>query len=126
MDNTQDKSAQYCGVIERYRTMLPVSEKTPVITLMEGNTPLLRARNLEQVLGARCEIYLKYEGLNPTGSFKDRGMTLALSKALERGIRSVICASTGNTSASASAYAARARMNCIVIIPKGAIALGKL
>ncbi|MEW5693008.1 MAG: threonine synthase [Candidatus Hydrogenedentota bacterium] len=116
----------YYGVIERYRKYLPVNDKTPVITLLEGNTPLLRAYSLEKKLSHKGEIYLKYEGLNPTGSFKDRGMTVAISKAVEEGKRAVICASTGNTSASASAYATRAGILCIVIIPSNAIALGKL
>jgi threonine synthase len=114
------------GVIERYRKFLPVSEKTPVVSLCEGNTPLIRAHNLEKKIGAAFEIWLKYEGLNPTGSFKDRGMTVAVSKAVERGAKAVICASTGNTSASAAAYAARAGIKCIVILPEGAIAKGKL
>ncbi len=112
------------GVIEEYREHLPVTGATPVITLLEGNTPLIRARALSARLG--LEVYLKYEGLNPTGSFKDRGMTMAISKALEEGASSVICASTGNTSASAAAYAAKAGIKCIVLIPSGAIALGKL
>lgn len=112
------------GVIEEYREFLPVSEKTPVVTLLEGNTPLIRARRLSRELG--LEVYLKYEGVNPTGSFKDRGMTVAISRALEEGARTVICASTGNTSASAAAYASAAGIRCIVLIPRGAIALGKL
>ncbi len=112
------------GVIERYREFLPVTPATPVVTLCEGNTPLVRADSLSAELGA--EVYLKYEGLNPTGSFKDRGMTMALSKAKEDGAKVVICASTGNTSASAAAYSARAGIKCVVLIPKGAIALGKL
>ncbi|MDI6756886.1 MAG: threonine synthase, partial [Endomicrobiia bacterium] len=103
-----------------------VSGKTPVVTLLEGDTPLIRARNLEEKIGFAAQIYLKYEGMNPTGSFKDRGMTVAISKAAEAGSSTVICASTGNTSASAAAYAARAKMRCIVLIPDGAIALGKL
>ncbi|MFH1259167.1 MAG: threonine synthase [Elusimicrobiota bacterium] len=118
----------YSGLIERYRAYLPVSEKTPVVTLLEGNTALLFAPKLSKHLGLekKLEIYLKLEGLNPTGSFKDRGMTLAISKALEEGSQAVICASTGNTSASAAAYAARAGIKCVVLIPEGAIALGKL
>ncbi|MFA6430947.1 MAG: threonine synthase [Candidatus Margulisiibacteriota bacterium] len=112
------------GIIEEYREYLPVTEGTPVVTFYEGNTPLLHAKYLSDV--TRCQVYLKYEGANPTGSFKDRGMTLAISKAKENGSKAVICASTGNTSASASAYAARAGMDCIVIIPRGKIALGKL
>jgi len=114
------------GVIERYREYLPVSEKTRVITLNEGNTPLVRARHIESLLGKNAEVYLKYEGLNPTASFKDRGMTLAVTKAFEEGRKAIMCASTGNTSASAAAYAARAGMKCIVLIPEGSIALGKL
>jgi threonine synthase len=112
------------GVIDRYRDFLPVSEKTAVVTLNEGNTPLVYSSFLSEKIGG--DVYLKYEGINPTGSFKDRGMTLAVSKALEEGHKAVICASTGNTSASAAAYAARAKIKCIVLIPKGAIALGKL
>ncbi len=112
------------GLIERYRAYLPVTAKTPVVTLNEGNTPLIYSPVLSKQTGA--EIYLKYEGLNPTGSFKDRGMTVAVSKAKEDGAKIVICASTGNTSASAAAYAARAGIGCVVLIPKGAIALGKL
>ena len=116
----------YPGLIERYRKYLPVSKKTPVITLNEGNTPLIFAPYLSKLVGKNYEVYLKYEGLNPTGSFKDRGMTMAISKACEEGSKVVACASTGNTSASAAAYAARAGLKCIVLIPKGAIALGKL
>ncbi|MCK4519276.1 MAG: threonine synthase [Candidatus Omnitrophica bacterium] len=114
------------GVIERYREYLPVSEKTPVITLCEGNTALIRAKALEDRFKIDAEIFLKYEGQNPTGSFKDRGMTMAVSKAKEDGIEAVMCASTGNTSASASAYAVRAGMKSFVVIPEGNIALGKL
>ena len=114
------------GVIEHYRDYLPVTESTPVVTLLEGNTPLIHARNLPSKIGVGIELYLKYEGLNPTCSFKDRGMTLAVSKALEEGSKAVICASTGNTSASAAAYAARAGMLCVVLIPQGNIAYGKL
>jgi threonine synthase len=118
------------GVIEFYKELLPVSEKTPIITLYEGNTPLVKAVNIEHKLkkeyGVELNIYLKYEGDNPTGSFKDRGMTVAISKAKENNAKAVICASTGNTSASAAAYSAKANIRCIVLIPKGAIALGKL
>jgi threonine synthase len=114
------------GIIEQYRAFLPVTDRTPVITLNEGNTPLVRAERLQSVLGIEAEVYFKYEGLNPTGSFKDRGMTLAISKAVEEGARAVICASTGNTSASAAAYAARAGLRAFVLIPEGKIALGKL
>jgi threonine synthase len=114
------------GVINRFKKFLPVSEKTPVITLKEGNTPLIELKNLPARIGADFQVFVKFEGLNPTCSFKDRGMTLAISKALEEGSRAVICASTGNTSASAAAYAARAGMSCVVLIPEGHIALGKL
>ena len=114
------------GIIDRYRAFLPVSDRTPVITLNEGNTPLIRGERLRAALGIPAEVYLKCEGLNPTGSFKDRGMTVAISKAVEEGARAVICASTGNTSASASAYAARAGLRAFVLIPEGKIALGKL
>ncbi len=114
------------GLIRQYRDFLPVSAATPIVTLNEGNTPLVRAERLRQRLRIPCELYLKYEGANPTGSFKDRGMTLAISKAMERGAQAVICASTGNTSASAAAYAARAGLRAFVLIPEGKIALGKL
>lgn len=117
------KYTEWKGVIDRYREFLPVTDKTPVVTLYEGNTPLLLAKNIKM---GRLKIYLKCEGFNPTGSFKDRGMTVAVSKALEDGSRAVMCASTGNTSASAAAYAARCGLKCFVLIPKGAIALGKL
>ena len=112
------------GVIHRFWDRLPVSTETPVVTLEEGDTPLLRSDRLSEATGG--DVWLKYEGLNPTGSFKDRGMTLAISKALEEGARAVVCASTGNTSASAAAYAARAGLTCGVIIPAGNVALGKL
>jgi threonine synthase len=114
----------WSGVIETYRSMLPVTSDTPVVTLLEGGTPLLEAPRLSARVGAR--VLLKLEGQNPTGSFKDRGMTMAISKALEEGAKAVVCASTGNTSASAAAYAARAGMTCAVLIPEGHIALGKL
>jgi threonine synthase len=114
------------GIIEEYREFLPVTDDTPVISLNEGNTPLIKSQNLKEKLGLDIEIYFKFDGANPTGSFKDRGMTLALSKAMENGARAVICASTGNTSASAAAYAARAGIRAIVLIPEGKIALGKL
>jgi len=114
------------GVIHRYRSFLPVTDATPVISLNEGNTPLIRVPNFVQAIGGKFELYLKYEGLNPTCSFKDRGMTMAVSKAKENGASVVICASTGNTSASAAAYAARAGLKCAVLIPNGKIALGKL
>ncbi|MDP8212000.1 MAG: threonine synthase [Candidatus Zapsychrus exili] len=112
------------GLIEEYREFLPVTEKTPVVSLLEGNTPLIYSYNLSEILGLK--IYLKYEGLNPTGSFKDRGMTMAISKAKEEGAKAVMCASTGNTSASAAAYSARCGLKCVVLIPEGNIALGKL
>src|ERR1700760_4127247 len=112
------------GLIEAYRDRLPVTEATPVVTLHEGNTPLVPAPVLSARIGA--DVYLKVEGANPTGSFKDRGMTMAISKAVEAGAKAVICASTGNTSASAAAYAARAGMTCAVLVPKGKIAIGKL
>ncbi len=115
---------QWRGVIEEYRDRLPVSSKTPVITLREGGTPLIYATNLSTLLNN--EVWLKFEGANPTGSFKDRGMTMAISKAAEDGAKAVICASTGNTSASASAYAAKAGMISAVLIPQGKIAMGKL
>lgn len=114
------------GVIAHYREFLPVTEKTPVITLHEGNTPLIRARWIEGLLGKRLEVYLKFEGANPTGSFKDRGMTVAVSKALEYGLAIGICASTGNTSASAAAYCGVAEMKCAIVVPAGKIAAGKL
>src|SRR5512143_41778 len=114
------------GIIEQYREFLPVSEKTPVVTLLEGNTPLVRTKNLRDAINPKLDIYLKFDGANPTGSFKDRGMTMAISKAVEEGSNAVICASTGNTSASAAAYAARAGIKAFVLIPQGKIALGKL
>ncbi|MBN3040481.1 MAG: threonine synthase [Candidatus Omnitrophica bacterium] len=117
---------RYNGVIERYRKYLPVSSKTPVVSLHEGNTPLIFAPKISGALGSNFKVYLKYEGLNPTGSFKDRGMTVAISKAKEQGARAVICASTGNTSASAAAFSAKGNLKCLVVIPEGAIALGKL
>jgi threonine synthase len=112
------------GLIEEYRDRLPVTAGTPVITLLEGGTPLLPAPRISQLTG--CEVLLKVEGANPTGSFKDRGMTLAISKAAEDGAKAVICASTGNTAASAAAYAVRAGMTCAVLVPRGKIAMGKL
>jgi len=114
------------GVVEQYRRFLPVTEKTPVVTLFEGNTPLIRCDRLAAAIGADVDLYVKFEGMNPTASFKDRGMTLAISKAAEEGARAVICASTGNTSASAAAYAARAGMKAYVVVPHGNIAKGKL
>jgi len=117
-------SVGWRGVIEEYRAFLPVDDDSPVVTLLEGGTPLLPAPRLSERMNAR--VLLKFEGLNPTGSFKDRGMTMAISKAVEEGAKAVVCASTGNTSASAAAYAARAGLTCAVLIPEGHIALGKL
>jgi threonine synthase len=114
------------GVIERYREFLPVSDSTPIVSLGEGGTPLIFSPRLSETVGRDCEVFLKYEGLNPTCSFKDRGMTVAVSKAVERGAAALICASTGNTSASAAAYAARAGIRCVVVLPAGKIASGKL
>ena len=118
---------QYGGLIEKYRACLPVGKSTPVVTLLEGNTPLVPAPRLARRLGLpEGSVALKVEGMNPTGSFKDRGMTLAVSKALEAGARGVLCASTGNTAASAAAYAARAGLRCAVLLPEGGVAAGKL
>ncbi|MEC4686523.1 MAG: threonine synthase [Nitrospirota bacterium] len=114
------------GILHTYRKYLSVTEKTPIITLLEGNTPLISAVNLCDRVGLNLKLYFKFDGANPTGSFKDRGMTMAISKAVENNSKAVICASTGNTSASAAAYAARAGLKAIVIIPEGKIALGKL
>lgn len=116
----------YQGLINKYREFLPVTESTPVVTLNEGNTPLIKAENLTKKIGIDAEIYLKFEGCNPTGSFKDRGMTMAVTKAKESGSGAIICASTGNTSASAAAYGAKAGLKTYVLIPDGYIALGKL
>src|SRR6266567_7110239 len=118
------RTHQWRGVIEEYRDRLPVRAATPVVTLREGGTPLVPAPTLSEITG--CEVHLKVEGANPTGSFKDRGMTLAISLAAEAGARAVICASTGNTSASAAAYAVRGGMVCAVLVPEGKIALGKM
>jgi threonine synthase len=112
------------GIVAEYRDRLPVTDATPVVTLLEGGTPLLRSIPLSDETG--CVVFLKYEGANPTGSFKDRGMTLAISKAVEEGAKAVVCASTGNTSASAAAYAGQAGLRCGVLIPKGGVATGKL
>jgi threonine synthase len=112
------------GLLQTYKQYLPVTDKTPLLTLQEGNTPLIHAENLSNELD--LDIYFKYEGLNPTGSFKDRGMVMAVAKAMEEGSRTIMCASTGNTSAAAAAYAARGGLNCIVLIPNNNIALGKL
>ncbi|MDF1588827.1 MAG: threonine synthase [Gammaproteobacteria bacterium] len=117
---------RYTGLIERYRDRLPVNDDTRLISLGEGNTPLLKLNNIPKLLGKDIDIYVKYEGLNPTGSFKDRGMTMAVTKAVEAGSKAIICASTGNTSAAAAAYAARAGITAFVLIPDGKIALGKL
>jgi threonine synthase len=120
----QRATHQWRGLIEEYRDRLPVTAATPVVTLLEGGTPLVPAQLLSERTG--CDVYLKVEGANPTGSFKDRGMTMAISKAKEEGAQAVICASTGNTSASAAAYAVRAGMVCAVLVPQGKIALGKM
>jgi threonine synthase len=124
MTPTVAHTSPWLGVIEEFRDRLPVTDATPVITLREGGTPLIPAPRLSATTG--CDVHLKVEGLNPTGSFKDRGMTLAISKAAEEGSKAVICASTGNTSASAAAYAVRAGMICAVLVPSGKIAMGKL
>jgi len=116
----------YKGIIERYRDRLPVDDSTRIITLTEGNTALLRLENIEKTIGRGIELYAKIEGQNPTGSFKDRGMTMAVTQAVSQGSEAIICASTGNTSASAAAYAARAGIRAFVLIPQGQIALGKL
>jgi len=126
MHSTTTKSQQSRGVIECYREFLPVSPVTPIISLGEGNTPLIYSPRLSERVGRGCDVFVKNEGVNPTGSFKDRGMTVAVSKAMERGTNALICASTGNTSASAAAYAARAGISCVVILPAGKIATGKL
>lgn len=115
---------RYMGLLQTYKEYLPVTDNTPMLTLHEGNTPLVRAEKLSDELN--LDIYFKYEGLNPTGSFKDRGMVMAVAKAMEEGSRTIMCASTGNTSAAAAAYAARGNLNCIVLIPNNNIALGKL
>lgn len=117
---------RYTGLIENYQDRLPVDENTRFISLGEGNTPLIHLQNIPKEIGKDVDIYIKYEGLNPTGSFKDRGMTMAVTKAVESGSKAIICASTGNTSASAAAYAARAGIKAFVLIPEGKIALGKL
>lgn len=117
-------SDRQSGILARYREFLPVNDNTPMLSLHEGNTPLIHAPNLSKKFGV--ELYVKYEGLNPTGSFKDRGMVMAVAKAVEEGSKTIMCASTGNTSAAAAAYAARSGLRCIVLIPNGNIALGKL
>src|SRR5436309_3341102 len=126
MHSTTTKSQRSRGVIEHYREFLPISPATPIISLGEGNTPLIYSPRLSERVGRGCEVFVKNEGVNPTGSFKDRGMIVAVSKAMERGTTTLICASTGNTSASAAAYAARAGISCVVILPAGKIATGKL
>jgi len=117
---------RYTGLIDKYRDRLPVHDDTRIISLGEGNTPLIRLSNIPDIIGKEIDIYVKYEGLNPTGSFKDRGMTMAVTKAVEEGSQAIICASTGNTSAAAAAYASRAGITAFVLIPDGKIALGKL
>ncbi len=117
---------RYTGLIDHYRDRLPITDSTRIISLGEGKTPLIRLDNIVRTLNKAVDIYVKYEGLNPTGSFKDRGMTMAVTKAVEAGSKAIICASTGNTSASAAAYAARAGIQAFVLIPEGKIALGKL
>jgi threonine synthase len=117
---------RYTGLINKYRDRLPVHDDTRIISLGEGNTPLIRLHNIPADIGKNVDIYVKYEGLNPTGSFKDRGMTMAVTKAVEEGSKAIICASTGNTSAAAAAYAARAGITAFVLIPEGKIAMGKL
>ncbi|MFO8005341.1 threonine synthase [Thioalkalivibrio sp.] len=117
---------RYTGLIDRYRDRLPVHDDTRIISLGEGNTPLIRLNNIPRELSRDVELYVKFEGLNPTGSFKDRGMTMAVTKAVEEGSKAIICASTGNTSAAAAAYAARAGITAFVVIPDGKIAMGKL
>ncbi len=126
MEWTTSELRQSRGVVESYREFLQVSPSTPIVSLGEGNTPLIYCPQLSKRVGRGCEVFVKNEGVNPTGSFKDRGMTVAVSKAMERGANALICASTGNTSASAAAYAARAGISCIVILPAGKIATGKL
>ncbi|MDH5692512.1 MAG: pyridoxal-phosphate dependent enzyme, partial [Gammaproteobacteria bacterium] len=113
--------AHYTGLIEKYREYLPVSKDTPIISLGEGNTPLIELKNIPDIIGKDVKMYVKFEGLNPTGSFKDRGMTMAVTKAVEEGSQAIICASTGNTSAAAAAYAARAGIRAFVLIPDGKI-----
>src|SRR6266436_631810 len=126
MEWTTSELRQSRGVVESYREFLQVSPSTPIISLGEGNTPLIYSPRLSERVGRGCEVFVKNEGVNPTGSFKDRGMTVAVSKAMQRGTNALICASTGNTSASAAAYAGRARISCVVLLPAGKIATGKL
>ncbi len=117
---------RYTGIIDRYRSHLPVDDDTKIISLSEGRTPLIKLENIPELADNEIDLYVKYEGLNPTGSFKDRGMTMAVTQAVSEGSQAIICASTGNTSASAAAYAARAGITAFVLIPEGNIALGKL
>jgi threonine synthase len=126
MSTDKSRHPHYQGLIHRYRDRLPVDDNTPVVTLNEGDTPLIRLTNIPADMGKDVEIHVKYEGLNPTASFKDRGMTMAVSKAAEEGAKAIVCASTGNTSAAAAAYAARAGMTAFVLIPEGKIPMGKL
>ncbi len=126
MDATRSKLKRGRGVIEQYREYLPVSESTPIVSLGEGDTPLIYSSRLSKRIGRGCDVFVKNEGINPTCSFKDRGMTLAVSKAMEGKANAIICASTGNTSASAAAYASRAGISCVVVLPAGKIASGKL
>ena len=120
------KKQKWPGLIEAYKKYLPITSKTPIISLNEGNTPLIQSKLISNLIGNGTKVYLKYDGLNPTGSFKDRGMTMAMSKAKEEGSEAVICASTGNTSAAAAAYASRGGLKCFVLIPEGFVAQGKL
>ena len=124
--SSKSTTSRYDGIISRYRSRLPVAADARIVSLTEGNTPLIRLQHLPEMAGGGVEIYVKYEGLNPTGSFKDRGMTLAVTQAVTGGSRAIICASTGNTSAAAAAYAARAGITAFVIIPEGKIGMGKL
>lgn len=126
VSSTATTAQRWPGLIEAYRPYLPVTDKTPVVTLCEGNTPLIPVPAIAKQIGKQVEVFVKYDGLNPTGSFKDRGMTLAVSKAKEEGANAVVCASTGNTSAAAAAYARRGGMRAFVLIPEGYVALGKL
>ena len=120
------RKKKWPGLIEAYKQYLPVSSKTPIVSLQEGNTPLILSEKLSEIIGNNTKVFLKYDGLNPTGSFKDRGMTMAISKAKEEGCEAVICASTGNTSAAAAAYAAKGGLKSFVLIPDGFVAQGKL
>lgn len=120
------RSSHYQGLVERYRSRLPVDDNTPVISLCEGDTPLIQLVNLPKEFGLDVEMYVKFDGSNPTASFKDRGMAMAVTKAAEKGAKAIVCASTGNTSAAAAAYAARAGMTAFVLIPEGKIPMGKL